>query len=93
MVLMCAFAGLMAKAQYKVYVTPVVPLHTAVSGHFAGLHNGMLRTWGGCNFPDLPLADGGQKRFYPVAYGACVPWVVFRWTSNGPMHGRQKLRC
>lgn len=73
MVLMCAFAGLMAKAQYKVYVTPVVPLHTAVSGHFAGLHNGMLRTWGGCNFPDLPLADGGQKRFYPVAYGACVP--------------------
>lgn len=73
LLILCAFASVLAKAQYKVYVTPVVPLHTEVSGHFAGVHNGMLRTWGGCNFPDKPLAEGGQKRFYPVAYGACVP--------------------
>ena len=44
----------------------------AVSGHYAGICNGELRTWGGCNFPDIPCADGGQKVFYPKAYGASV---------------------
>ena len=44
----------------------------AVSGHFAGIVDGKLKTWGGCNFPDVPCADGGQKVFYPKAYGASV---------------------
>ena len=44
----------------------------AVSGHFAGIQNDTLVTWGGCNFPDIPCADGGQKVFYPKAYGASV---------------------
>ena len=44
----------------------------AVSGHFAGIQDGQLVTWGGCNFPDVPCADGGQKVFYPKAYGASV---------------------
>jgi SSS family transporter len=44
----------------------------AVSGHFAGIEDGQLVTWGGCNFPDVPCADGGQKVFYPKAYGASV---------------------
>ena len=29
-------------------------------------------TYGGCNFPDVPCADGGQKVYYPIAYGASV---------------------
>lgn len=44
----------------------------AVSGHYAGIQDGVLVTWGGCNFPDIPCADGGQKVFYPKAYGASV---------------------
>ena len=34
---------------------------------------GGLSTYGGCNFPDIPCADGGQKVYYPIAYGASVP--------------------
>lgn len=70
---LCGFACILAKAQYKVHVTHAVPLQTAVSGHYAGANNGELRTWGGCNFPDKPLAEGGKKRFYPVAYGVSIP--------------------
>ena len=33
---------------------------------------GELSTYGGCNFPDVPCADGGQKVYYPIAYGASV---------------------
>ena len=47
-------------------------MQRAVSGHFAGIVDGQLMTWGGCNFPDVPCADGGQKVFYPKAYGASV---------------------
>ena len=47
-------------------------MQRAVSGHFAGIVDGQLTTWGGCNFPDVPCADGGQKVFYPKAYGASV---------------------
>ena len=44
----------------------------AVSGHYAGWIKGELATYGGCNFPDVPCADGGQKVYYPKAYGASV---------------------
>ena len=53
-------------------VSKTIDMPRAVSGHFAGICNGELRTWGGCNFPDIPCADGGQKVFYPKAYGASV---------------------
>ncbi|MBR3857920.1 MAG: sodium/solute symporter, partial [Bacteroidaceae bacterium] len=55
-----------------IIVTPAGKMERAVSGHFAGLVDGKLTTWGGCNFPDVPCADGGQKVFYPKAYGASV---------------------
>ncbi|MBQ6190691.1 MAG: sodium/solute symporter [Bacteroidaceae bacterium] len=56
----------------NIIVTPAGKMERAVSGHFAGLVDGKLQTWGGCNFPDVPCADGGQKVFYPKAYGASV---------------------
>ena len=31
-----------------------------------------MSIYGGCNFPDVPCADGGQKVYYPIAYGASV---------------------
>ncbi|MBO7470476.1 MAG: sodium/solute symporter [Bacteroidaceae bacterium] len=58
--------------QNSIIVTPAGKMERAVSGHFAGLVDGKLQTWGGCNFPDVPCADGGQKVFYPKAYGASV---------------------
>ena len=58
--------------QNQIIVTPAGEMPRAVSGHFAGIVDGQLTTWGGCNFPDVPCADGGQKVFYPKAYGASV---------------------
>ena len=59
-------------AQNTITVMPAGKMERAVSGHFAGIVDGKLKTWGGCNFPDVPCADGGQKVFYPKAYGASV---------------------
>ncbi len=59
-------------AQNSVTVSPETPMGNAVSGHYAGWINGGLMTYGGCNFPDVPCADGGQKVYYPKAYGASV---------------------
>ena len=66
---LCSVFGM---AQNKVAVSPAAPLDKAVSGHYAGWINGQLTTYGGCNFPDVPCAYGGQKVFYPIAYGASV---------------------
>ena len=59
-------------AQNNIVVTRAPDMPRAVSGHFAGIQDGQLVTWGGCNFPDVPCADGGKKTFYPKAYGASV---------------------
>ena len=39
-----------------------------VSAPFAGVSNGHVLVAGGCNFPDVPAAEGGQKRFYSDIY-------------------------
>ena len=69
LVLLCSMLGI---AQNRVTVSPAQPLDNAVSGHYAGLINGELTIYGGCNFPNIPCADGGEKVFYPRAYGASV---------------------
>ena len=74
-ILLCIFVFLAlsnAWGQNQVVVTSAGEMERAVSGHFAGIVDGKLKTWGGCNFPDIPCADGGQKVFYPKAYGASV---------------------
>ena len=74
-ILLCIFSFLALSngwSQNQVVVTPVGEMERAVSGHFAGIVDGKLTTWGGCNFPNIPCADGGQKVFYPKAYGASV---------------------
>ena len=64
--------SILCVAQNRITVSPSSPMDRAVSGHYAGWINGELMTYGGCNFPDVPCADGGQKVFYPIAYGASV---------------------
>ncbi len=66
------FCSMLCMAQNRVSVTPAKPMSDAVSGHYAAWLMGELSTYGGCNFPDVPCADGGQKVYYPQAYGACV---------------------
>ena len=64
--------SILCMAQNRVSVTPATPMSEPVSGHYAGWINGRLSTYGGCNFPDVPCADGGKKVYYPKAYGASV---------------------
>ena len=68
-------------------MTKSIPMRQAVSGHYAGWIQNQLWTWGGCNFPDKPCADGGEKKFYPQAYGASVQigdGVLFLGGQCGP---------
>ncbi len=69
LLLLCSIFGI---AQNKVSVSPAQPLDKAVSGHYAAWTDGGLATYGGCNFPNVPCADGGEKVYYPRAYGASV---------------------
>ena len=73
--LLCIFSFILLAYSYgqnQIEVKPAGKMERAVSGHFAGIVDGKLTTWGGCNFPDVPCADGGRKVFYPKAYGASV---------------------
>lgn len=59
-------------AENEVHIVPVVPLSKPVSGHYAGIVNGELWTWGGSDFPREPLAEGGKKKYYPQGDGASL---------------------
>ncbi len=43
-----------------------------VSAAYAGILNDKLILAGGCNFPDVPAAEGGKKRFYKGIYVADI---------------------
>ena len=64
--------SMLCVGQNRVSVSPLSPLSEPVSGHYAGWAKDQFSIYGGCNFPDVPCADGGQKVYYPIAYGASV---------------------
>lgn len=66
------FCPLLCLGQNHITVTPDIPLSQPISGHYTGWMQGKLWTWGGCNFPEIPCADGGKKHYYPQAYGASI---------------------
>lgn len=59
-------------AENDIYIVPVVPLSRPVSGHYAGIVNGELWTYGGSDYPRQPLAEGGKKKYYPQGDGASL---------------------
>lgn len=55
-----------------------------VSALYAGVYNGQLWMAGGCNFPDIPVAEGGKKVYYDGVYTAPLPSdSVLTWTRVG----------
>lgn len=57
-----------------------------ISACFAGIFNGhsTLMIGGGCNFPDIPAADGGNKKYYRSIYAAEVTGdSLFTWEKIG----------
>lgn len=55
-----------------------------VSACYAGMYQGELLIAGGCNFPDIPAAEGGKKKFYQGIYVADASAdSVFVWKQVG----------
>lgn len=56
-------------------------IEKGVSACFAGTVGNTLLMAGGCNFPNKPAAEGGEKRFYQGIYAAQI-------TDNNELHWR-----
>lgn len=57
-----------------------------VSAAYAGILNGKLILAGGCNFPDVPAAEGGKKRFYKGVYVADIEsGDISEWKTAGSL--------
>lgn len=57
-----------------------------VSALYAGTLNGQLIMAGGCNFPHVPVADGGKKVFYDGIYTANLSeGTTLEWKQVGQL--------
>ncbi len=57
-----------------------------VSALYAGVLDNNLVIAGGCNFPNVPVADGGKKVFYPDVYIApLTEGNTFEWKKIGTL--------
>lgn len=56
------------KNQETMVAIPNYPISAGVSAPFAGFIGDWLIVAGGCNFPDIPAADGGKKVYYADMY-------------------------
>ncbi|MBO4906019.1 MAG: cyclically-permuted mutarotase family protein [Bacteroidaceae bacterium] len=69
--------------------TPLTPLASptgeGLSGAFAGTFGEAIIVAGGCNFPDQPVYDGGQKRFYSEVYANTSPLTGGEWQQVGQL--------
>ena len=57
-----------------------------LSAVYAGVIDEYMLFMGGCNFPDVPAADGGKKRFYKAIYAARIPATtdtILQWKKLG----------
>lgn len=69
----------------KIDFRPLAPLEVAggqgVSAAYSGVADGSMLVAGGCNFPDIPAADGGTKRYYDQVFR--YDDARNRWTCVG----------
>lgn len=63
----------------------VVSNGQGVSAPFAGVHGNTLLVAGGCNFPDVPAANGGAKKFYTDIYALDLAANGARWRNVGQL--------
>lgn len=78
LVMMC---GCTASGTRGVGELPDYPVPGGVSAPFAGVLDGYMVVGGGCNFPDVPAARGGAKRFYNRFYALDLNRVDSGWQS------------
>lgn len=58
---------------------PDYPIEAGVSAPFAGFVEDWLIVAGGCNFPDVPAAKGGQKVYYREVYALNTAHPLTGW--------------
>ncbi len=58
---------------------PTHPITQGVSAPFAGFIGDELVVGGGCNFPNIPAADGGKKVYYPTIYSLHTTTESLKW--------------
>ncbi|MBQ9636862.1 MAG: cyclically-permuted mutarotase family protein [Prevotella sp.] len=56
-----------------------------VAAPMAGMVGNELIVAGGCNFPDVPAADGGEKKFYTDIYGLDALTAGSQWHKIGDL--------
>ena len=64
---------------------PDYPVAGGVSAPFAGKVGNYMVVGGGCNFPDVPAADGGVKRFYRELYALDTSCPDSGWLELPPL--------
>ena len=58
------------------------PVVKGVSAPFAGFIGNRMFVGGGCNFPDIPAAEGGAKKYYSDAYLYDTENTSHRWMNT-----------
>ena len=81
--LMCACSSQGSKAIQNSVNVPDLPVKGGVSAPFAGIIGSNMVVSGGCNFPDVPAADGGKKAYYDEAYGISLDLDGQGWKLLG----------
>ena len=64
---------------------PPYPQAEGVSAPFAGFIGDTLIVAGGCNFPDIPAAEGGKKVFHATAYALDIRHLSDGWKALPPL--------
>ena len=88
---LCLCLPLWAFAQKQEITIEALSPHAVTDGQgvaaaFAGQSQGTLMIAGGCNFPDAPAAQGGQKKFYDRAwYLGKQGWYKTRFSLPNPV--------
>ena len=80
------------QGHFGVYSSLKVNGNEGVAAAFAGKSGDYVIVAGGCNFPDTPAAEGGQKHFYDEVWtlelvshkGYATDWY-FNWTQTGKL--------
>ncbi len=87
----CTSSSQREPACWKIQVMQGTPheeagIEQGVSACYAGFYQGRLLLAGGCNFPELPAAEGGKKRFYQGVYAAALSdEEVLEWKCIGQL--------
>lgn len=61
---------------------PDYPIRQGVSAPFAGFADSVLIVAGGCNFPEKPAAEGGEKVYYSQVYSLTPGTTFAQWQEQ-----------